>query len=95
MNKPDKLGPGGGGPPANNNGNGAPAAAPRLSAAAQQADLAGNERLIQQVRQIIAATPEVRPEKVGPLKEAVDQGTYGVDTRKLATILITELILKP
>jgi anti-sigma28 factor (negative regulator of flagellin synthesis) len=50
--------------------------------------------MIDQIRRIIAETPEVRPEKVGPLEEAVGQGTYEVDARKLANILITELILK-
>lgn len=49
---------------------------------------------MEQVRQIIAETPEVRPEKVRPLEEAVDQGTYEIDARKLANALIAELILK-
>ena len=41
-------------------------------------------------------TPEVRPEKVEPLKEAVEQGTYEIDARKLAKILINEVrILNP
>ena len=57
------------------------------------AELAGNDKLIEQVRQIVDETPEVRPEKVEPLQEAVEQGTYEIDARKLANILITELIL--
>jgi len=47
-----------------------------------------------QVRQIIAETPEVRPEKVEPLQEALANGTYEVDARKLANALISKLILK-
>jgi flagellar biosynthesis anti-sigma factor FlgM len=58
------------------------------------AHLARNKKLIDQVRQIIAATPEVRPEKVAPLLEAVAAGTYEIDARKVANRLIAELFLK-
>jgi flagellar biosynthesis anti-sigma factor FlgM len=51
--------------------------------------------LQEKVRQIIAATPEVRPEKVGPLKQAIEEGAYEVDARKVANALITKLILDP
>jgi flagellar biosynthesis anti-sigma factor FlgM len=54
-----------------------------------------NEKLIEQVRGIIAATPEVRPEKVEPLQKAVANGTYEFDARKVANCLITKLILEP
>ena len=57
-------------------------------------NLQRNDKLMEQVRQIIAATPEVRPEKVEPLKEAVANGTYEIDARKLANSLITKLILE-
>lgn len=95
MDKPHKPRPGGRRPPANNNGNGLKKPAPLPPDSAKSADATGNDQLIEQVRQIIAETPEVRPEKVGPLKEAVDQGTYAIDTRKLANALITKLILDP
>ena len=52
-----------------------------------------DDKLIEQVRQIIAAAPEVRPEKVAPLREAVVSGTYEIDARKLANRLITKIIL--
>jgi flagellar biosynthesis anti-sigma factor FlgM len=91
MNKPHNQGPGKGAPPAKNNGDGTPEPSRSHS---QSADLAGNSKLMEQVRQIIAETPEVRPEKVRPLEEAVDQGTYEIDARKLANALIAELILK-
>ena len=51
-------------------------------------------KLIEQVRQIIAATPEIRPEKVDLLREAVASGTYEIDARKLANCLITKIILE-
>jgi len=57
-------------------------------------NLQRNDKLMEQVRQIIAETPEVRPEKVEPLREAVASGTYKVDARKLANSLITKLILE-
>ena len=52
-----------------------------------------NDKLMDQVRQVIADTPEVRAEKVEPLREAVASGTYEVDARKLANCLITKIIL--
>jgi flagellar biosynthesis anti-sigma factor FlgM len=58
-------------------------------------NLKRNDALIEQVRQIVAATPEVRPEKVEPLREAVRQGAYEIDARKLANCLITKIILEP
>ena len=56
-------------------------------------DLQKDEKLIEQIRQIIAETPEVRPEKVEPLKEAVASGTYEIDPRNLANCLICKIIL--
>ena len=58
-------------------------------------NLLRNDQLIEQVHQIIAATPEVRPEKVEPLREAVKQGAYEIDARKLANCLIAKLFLDP
>ena len=47
-------------------------------------------RLEGQAREIVYQTPEVRPEKVARLKEAIDQGTYEIDSEKLADIIIEE-----
>ena len=52
------------------------------------------EGLKSKAREIVYQTPEVRPEKVARLKEAIDQGTYEIDFEKLADILIEELGLK-
>ncbi len=52
---------------------------------------AGLRRL---AREIIYRTPEVRPEKVARLKEAIDQGVYKIDSGKLADRIIAELIRK-
>jgi len=93
MKKPKKQGTGTGVPPGNQNGNGRENWSccwpPRPGAP----NLQGNDKLIEQIRQIIADTPEVRPEKVEPLREAVASGTYEIDARKLANSLITKIIL--
>ena len=52
------------------------------------------EDLKHQAREIVYQTPEVRPDKVARLKEAVDQGTYEIDAAKLADIIIEELLGK-
>ncbi len=52
------------------------------------------EKLIQLAREVVYQTPEVGPEKVARLKEAVQQGAYEIDSEKLADILIEELNLK-
>jgi len=51
-------------------------------------------RLIEKAWRVVYQTPEVRPEKVAPLKEAIEQGTYEIDSEKIADILIDELLPK-
>jgi flagellar biosynthesis anti-sigma factor FlgM len=95
MKKPKKQGLGSGAPPGNHNGNSTPnwsRCGPRGPGAP---GLQKDAKLIEQIRQIIAETPEVRPEKVDPLREAVASGTYEIDARKLANCLITKIILDP
>jgi flagellar biosynthesis anti-sigma factor FlgM len=62
---------------------------------AENAVLTGNAKFMELIHQIISEAPDIRPEKVGPLQEAIRQGTYGIDVRKLANILITKLFLDP
>ena len=96
MKKPKKSKkpkPGTGAPPAKQNGNGAETWICCCPPGPGAANFRGNDPLIEQVRLIVAATPEVRPEKVEPLREAVEQGTYEIDARKLANCLITKIIL--
>lgn len=50
----------------------------------------GLEALQRQARETVYRTPEVRPEKVAQLKEAIEQGTYQIDSEKLADIIIKE-----
>jgi len=50
------------------------------------------EGLRSMAREIVYQTPEVRSEKVARLKEAIEQGNYEIDSRKLAEILVEELL---
>ena len=93
MKKPKKQGPGTGAPPDKQNGNGAQAWSCGWPPGPGDPNLQRHDKLIEQVRQIVAATPEVRPEKVEPLREAVEQGTYEIDARKVANCLIAKIIL--
>ncbi len=93
MTKRKEKKPGSEALPANKSRNGK-GKGPSRRHAAKNAVLTGNAKLIERVRQIVAETPEIRPEKVGPLLEAVAQGTYEIDVRKLANILITKLLLE-
>ena len=47
-------------------------------------------RLIDKAREVVYQTPEVRPEKVAQLKEAIERGVYEIDTEKLADIILKE-----
>jgi len=91
--KPKKQGPGTVVPPGNHNGKGKPNWGRCSSRWPGVPNLLRNDKLIEQVRQIIADAPEVRPEKVEPLREAVASGTYEIDARKLADRIITKIIL--
>jgi anti-sigma28 factor (negative regulator of flagellin synthesis) len=81
-------------PPDNHNGNGK-GRRPQRGGAAQDAVHPGNKKLLEQIRQIISEAPEIRTEKVRPLQEAVEAGTYRIEVRKLANILITKLYPDP
>ncbi len=61
------------------------------TAGADNINLSQEARLMQKAAQVIAQTPEVREEKVATLKEAVDQGTYQVNSQKVATSLIADI----
>ncbi len=95
MDKPRKPRPGRKSTPVNRQGGGTPDREPLPLALDRSGTLAQDGRLLVQVRRIIAATPEVRPEKVVPLKKAVAEGTYEIDAQQLANILITKMILDP
>ena len=45
------------------------------------------------IRQIIDKTPEVRLEKVAAIKEAIANGTYNVDSREVAHMMIVRSLV--
>ncbi len=74
---------------------GAAAAQPRAAGAGPEpAPEAVEQGLLEKARQIVDETAEVRPEKVAAVQEALEEGSYEIDSRQIANILITELILK-
>jgi negative regulator of flagellin synthesis FlgM len=54
--------------------------------------LSPQARLMQKASQIAAQTPEVRPEKVMALQDSVQQGTYEVDSTKVANKMLADLL---
>lgn len=56
--------------------------------------LSSTSRLRQKASEVAYQTPEVRPEKVAALKDSVQQGTYEVDSQKVANSLIAGVILE-
>ncbi|OGP71949.1 MAG: flagellar biosynthesis anti-sigma factor FlgM [Deltaproteobacteria bacterium RBG_13_58_19] len=56
--------------------------------------LSTEARLMQKASQVVAATDEVRSEKVSALKEQVQQGTYEVDSQKVANSMISSLLME-
>jgi negative regulator of flagellin synthesis FlgM len=43
---------------------------------------------VMRVRDVVAAQPDVRPEKVAALKQQISQGSYEIDTRTLAAKML-------
>jgi hypothetical protein len=54
------------------------------------ADAAEKAKLIQKAQEVLYHTPEARPDKVARVKEALAQGTYKIEARKVANALLTE-----
>ena len=54
--------------------------------------LSPQSRLMQKASEVAYQTPEVRPEKVAALQDPVQQGTYEVDSKKVANSIIAGMI---
>ncbi len=54
--------------------------------------LSPQSRLMQKAGEVVYQTSEVRPDKVAALKDPVQQGTYEVDSQKVANSLISGMI---
>lgn len=64
------------------------------SAAADNIQLSPKAKLMQKAGEAIANAPDVRQEKVDPLKEAVNEGSYPVDAKKVANSMIANLLME-
>lgn len=62
-------------------------------AATEKVDISERAKDIQQARNIIAGTPDVREDKIKELKAQVDQGIYKVNTDKLAKKMVNESLI--
>ncbi len=56
--------------------------------------LSPQSRLMQKAGEVVYQTPEVRPEKMAAVQDAVHQDTYEVDTQKVANKVIANAILE-
>ena len=64
----------------------------QTSAGVDVIHLSPQAKLMHKAAQVVAETPEVRSEKVMALKDSVEQGTYEVDSQKVADKLIVEML---
>lgn len=55
-------------------------------------ELSGRARQIAELKSAIEQLPDIRVEKVQEIKKAIAEGTYKIDSRKIAGKLIDELV---
>ncbi|MHB8068501.1 MAG: flagellar biosynthesis anti-sigma factor FlgM [Desulfobaccales bacterium] len=51
-------------------------------------------RLMQKAGEAISQAPDVRQDKVDPLQQAINQGTYSHDTQKVANSMIASMLME-
>ncbi|MDD5558272.1 flagellar biosynthesis anti-sigma factor FlgM [Candidatus Methylomirabilis sp.] len=61
---------------------------PAREASADRVELSGAARALQQARQLLAASPEVRLEKVTELKSLIQKGAYNVRGEAVAAKML-------
>jgi negative regulator of flagellin synthesis FlgM len=59
----------------------------------ERVDLSSKAKDIQQIKQIIEETPDVRMDKIQELKQQIETGNYKVDAEKVAEKLVTESLI--
>jgi flagellar biosynthesis anti-sigma factor FlgM len=62
--------------------------APAHDAPADRVELSQAAKALQQTRTLLAASPEIRPEKVAELKGMIQRGVYNVKGREVAAKMI-------
>jgi negative regulator of flagellin synthesis FlgM len=70
-----------------------PIGAAQAVAVTETVDLSTRAKDIQQIRQIIDQTPDIREEKVVELKRQIDSGTYTVNSEKSAEKMVGESLI--
>lgn len=63
-------------------------------AGSDKVELSPQSRDMKKIHEILAATPEVRTEKVTALRKAITEGTYTVKAEDVADKMIQEFILE-
>jgi len=63
-------------------------------AGSDRVELSPQSRDMKKIHEILAATPEIRTEKVAALKKAITEGTYKVKAEDMADKMIQEFILE-
>jgi flagellar biosynthesis anti-sigma factor FlgM len=65
-----------------------------LSAGTDNIKVSQQARLMQKASDVVAQTPDVRQDKVDPLQQAVNQGTYAHDSQKVANSMIANMLME-
>ena len=64
------------------------------AAFSDRVEISPQSRDIKKIHEILAATPEMRTEKVAALKKAIGEGTYNVKAEDIADKMMQEIILE-
>ncbi|MFH1081217.1 MAG: flagellar biosynthesis anti-sigma factor FlgM [Pseudomonadota bacterium] len=63
------------------------------SALTEKVNLSTRARDIQQIRQILDQTPDIREDKILELKHQIDGGNYGINAETIAEKLVEECVI--
>ena len=70
-----------------------PNAAPKEGLSEDKVALSSEAKQIQEAKRIVDSLPDIREEKVAEIRERIENGTYRVDSEKIAFRMIKESIL--
>ncbi|MBI5639117.1 MAG: flagellar biosynthesis anti-sigma factor FlgM [Nitrospirae bacterium] len=65
---------------------------PEKSSVTDKVDLSGKAKELAELKNAIGQLPDIRTDKVQAIEKAITDGTYKVDSRKVAGKMIDELI---
>lgn len=63
------------------------------TSAAEKVDLSAKAKDFQRIRKILDQTPDVRQEKITEIKKQIENGTYAVDSEKVAAKMVVEHLI--